>query len=144
MNFARLSMGATLFLLVSLSSQAMTAAQAHALMQQAKAGDSSAISSLMSAANSGDRNAEFGIGFLYYYGFGLNGDAVQGVEWFRKAAEQGDANAQNSLGFAYITGRGVAKDVAKAKFWWEQAAAQGNAAAARNLESISKTERQSQ
>src|ERR1700733_10775631 len=50
-------------------------------------------------AKSGDAKAQFSLGMFYEHGqFGLQQDAFEAADWYRKAAEQGHAGAQLYLG----------------------------------------------
>src|SRR2546425_104126 len=80
-------------------------------------------------ADSGDTNAMYELGRMYYDGAGVPKDAAKAAEWWQKAATQGNALAQNRLGSMYLNGEGVPKDIAKAAEWWQKAATQGHATA---------------
>ena len=45
----------------------------------------------------GLREAQFSLGVMYEYGYGVNRDYKKAVEWYRKAAKQGYADAQAAL-----------------------------------------------
>ena len=87
------------------------------------------IASWRVAAEQGDAETQFLLGFAYWYGMRVDKDQREAVRWFRKAAEQGDADAQNYLGLAYWNGEGVDKDQREAVRWYRKAAEQGNATA---------------
>ena len=100
---------------------------------KAKRGDSKAqvsdsVSSVVQAAESGDIEAQYWLGVLYYSGQGVSEDFKKAIYWFEKAAEQGrHVGAQYELGWMYYYGRGVSKNVKKARYWFEKAAEQGHA-----------------
>ena len=71
----------------------------------------------------GDASAQFNLGFMYLYGWGVAQDYAEAVKWYRRAAEQGDAPAQNNLGIMYADGRGVPQDYIQAHKWYNLAAA---------------------
>ena len=48
------------------------------------------------AAEQGDADAQFNLGFAYATGEGVPQDDAEAVRWFRLAAEQGNALAQES------------------------------------------------
>ena len=48
-------------------------------------------------AEQGDANAQYNLGFMYYYGQGVNKDKAEAAKWYRKAAAQGDADAKRML-----------------------------------------------
>lgn len=84
----------------------------------------------VNAAVSGDAEAQYELGFAYYWGLrGMPEDAVKAAEWWRKAADQGHLGAQDRLGRAYDSGEGVPKDTVKAVQWWSKAAEQGHSSA---------------
>ena len=84
-------------------------------------------------ANKGDADAQFHLGYCYYFGSDIAEDKAEAVKWYRKAAEQGHAKAQNTLGVCYYYGKGVSKDLTKAVIWFRKSADQGNADAQNNL-----------
>lgn len=49
------------------------------------------------AARSGDPDAQYALGYLYYYGIGATQDRQTGLMWIRKAAAQGQPVAQQAL-----------------------------------------------
>ena len=78
------------------------------------------------AAEQGQAEAQYSLGFMYHKGEGVPQDAVEAVEWYRKAAERGYADAQNNLGIMYYKGEGVPQDDAEAYTWFAVAAANGH------------------
>jgi TPR repeat protein len=64
---------------------------------------------------------------------GVEKDAVQAVQWYRKAAVQGNARAQYTLGTMYINGKGVQQNEHEGAMWWQKAADQGHVGAHFNL-----------
>src|SRR5206468_4449043 len=89
-----------------------------------------------------DAKAQYNLGVCYEKGegvgqveaerarlFGMAGDPVEAVKWYRKAAEQNYATAQNNLGLCYEQGKGVAKDLVEAPKWYRKAAEQNDATA---------------
>ena len=81
------------------------------------------------AAEQGDANAQYNLGYCYYNGEGVAKDAIEGVKWYRKAAEHGNTAAQCGLGLSYSLGEGVAIDTVEAVKWYRKAAEQGDATA---------------
>jgi Sel1 repeat len=61
--------------------------------------------------------AQYKLGYLYYYGQGVERDLEAAAKWLRLAAEGGDGNAQYSLGLMHLHGQGVAQDNAEAYVW---------------------------
>lgn len=62
--------------------------------------------------------AEFQMGQLYDFGFGVAQDDAQALAWYRSAAEHGSAPAQRSVGEFYTKGRGVTADSVEAMRWF--------------------------
>ena len=48
-----------------------------------------ALKEWRSLAEQGNARAQFGLGFLYYYGKGVTQDKTEALKWYRKAAEGG-------------------------------------------------------
>lgn len=72
-----------------------------------------------------DANAQYNLGYNYFYGKGVKQDYTEAVKWFRKAAEQGLAEAQYELGICYDNGNGVSQNHTEAVKWYHKAAEQG-------------------
>ena len=66
--------------------------------------------------------AEFQMGQLYDFGFGVPQNDRDALEWYRKAAEHGSAGGQRSVGDFYRKGRTVPADAAEAARWYRLAA----------------------
>ena len=66
--------------------------------------------------------AEFQMGQLYDFGFGVGQNDATALSWYRKAAEHGSAAGQRAVGEFYRKGRAVAADPAEAARWYRQAA----------------------
>jgi V8-like Glu-specific endopeptidase len=88
-----------------------------------------ALRQLSPLAEKGDARAEFDIGFMHAYGWGVQRNPAEAITWYRKAADQGLQVAQHFLGLAYVNGEGVRPDDAEAARWFARAAAQGFAQA---------------
>jgi len=84
-------------------------------------------------ADSGDADAQFGLGFKYANCDGAAQDYAQAAQWYLKAADQSHSLAQFNLAVMYANGQGVPKDDAKALVWFQKAALQGDAGAQFNL-----------
>ena len=78
------------------------------------------------AAEQGNRNAQYNMGYVYYHGEGVAQDYHKAIYWFRKASKQGEADAQTYLGIMYENGEGVSKNNVEAVKWFRQSAKQGN------------------
>ncbi|MBE3123270.1 MAG: SEL1-like repeat protein [Planctomycetes bacterium] len=88
---------------------------------------------LRKAADGGDADAMFKLGFMCEEGRGVEKDERVAVSWYRKAAEGGNGIAMCNLGVMYAQGRGVPKDEREAVSWFRKAAERGNTDAMRNL-----------
>lgn len=86
----------------------------------------SAICWYEKAANKGYAEAQFELGFLYY--FNLK-DFIKAAHWFEMAAQQGYIYAQMYLGYMFCDGEGVEKNGEKGIAWLKKAAEQGNSTA---------------
>jgi serine/threonine protein kinase/TPR repeat protein len=76
-------------------------------------------------AESGDREAQSALGWLYDKGLGgVARDAQKAAEWYQKAAEKGDHTAQLNLGTMFKFGEGVPQSYEQAFKWYKQAAEQ--------------------
>jgi len=66
--------------------------------------------------------AEFQMGQLYDFGFGVPKDDRRALDWYLKAAQHGVAAASRAVGDFYRRGRGVETDLAEAVRWYRRAA----------------------
>ena len=85
------------------------------------------------AAELGNADAQYRLGWLYLYGRDVKQDCQEAAKWYRKAADQGNSDAQHSLGWLYECGLGVKQDYQEAAKWYRKAADQGNSHAQNNL-----------
>ena len=92
-----------------------------------------ALEYLIPAAQAGDANAQFRLGYMYTKGYGVLQSYEKAVEWYQKAANQGEATAQTSIGYMYTNGYGVTQSYEKAVEWYQKAADQGEATAQTSL-----------
>jgi len=84
------------------------------------------------AANQGQADAQFSLGFMLLYGSGEGENAVTanpsaGLPWLEKAAAQGHPSAEYFLGYLYWSGTSVPFDLQKALQYTLRAAEQGRA-----------------
>ena len=108
----------------------VAAAELDEAVAAARGGEyATALRRLSPLAAKGDARAEFDIGFMHGYGWGVQRNPAEAITWYRKAADQGLAVAQHFLGLAYVNGDGVRCDDAEAARWFTRAAAQGFAQA---------------
>lgn len=66
--------------------------------------------------------AEFQMGQLYDFGFGVTQDDRQALDWYQRAADHGSAAGQRAVGDFYRRGRVVTADAAAAVRWFRRAA----------------------
>jgi len=76
-------------------------------------------------ADQGLSEAQYKLGIMYNYGWGVPQDFKGEIKWYRKAAEQGDTDGQLSLSRMYYQGKGVPQDYTEAVKWLSKAAEQG-------------------
>jgi hypothetical protein len=82
------------------------------------------------AAEQASAEAQFHLGNMYVYGFGIpKGETdpdLQGVQWYFKAALQGHAEAQYNLGLMFLAGKGVEQSQEEGVKWITRAAEGGS------------------
>ena len=66
--------------------------------------------------------AEYHLGQVYEFGFGVAQDDRLALEWYRRAADDGSAPGQRAVGEFYLKGRGVPADAAAAARWFQRGA----------------------
>jgi len=89
-----------------------------------------------SAAELGDRNAQFNLASLLAAGKGADRDTTEAALWYRRAAESGHALAQGRLGYLYAQGDGVERDRVEAFAWLTLASRHGIGYALKALEEV--------
>ena len=120
---------ALLILLLGLVAPA-SAAELDAAVAAAHGGDYvTALRRLSVLAEKGDARAQFDVGFMHAYGWGVQRNPAEAITWYREAADQGLQVAQHFIGMAYVNGEGIRPDDAEAARWFARAAAQGFAQA---------------
>ncbi|MDE5560699.1 MAG: sel1 repeat family protein [Bacteroidaceae bacterium] len=86
------------------------------------------------AAERGEADAQYHLGFSYYLGTNLvNQNYDEAVKWLQRAAEQGHIAAMGVLGCCYEDGFGVNQDYSEAVKYYQKAAEQGDCDSQRNL-----------
>ena len=70
-----------------------------------------AVRGFLVHAEQGHASAQYDLGVMYNYGWGVPEDDAEAVRWYRLAAEQGHASAQYNLGAMYANGEGVPENV---------------------------------
>jgi TPR repeat protein len=88
---------------------------------------------LHARAESGDADAQFNMGNLFFKGDEVVQDYAEAAKWYRLAALKGYAQAQLKTGMMYDAGVGVEQDYSEAVRWYRLAARQGLAGAQLNL-----------
>ncbi|MDH3279562.1 MAG: hypothetical protein OEQ39_23220 [Gammaproteobacteria bacterium] len=82
------------------------------------------------AAERGHADAQYELGQMFYYGYGIEQDGEEAARWFRQAAEQGHSQAARRLGDLYtdffVNDSRFARDPDRAEYWYRRAFA-GNA-----------------
>lgn len=76
-------------------------------------------------AESGNPDAQAGVGYLYYHGLGVRQDYKRAADWFQRAAEQGQPDAQAFLGTLFYNGIGVRQSFVQAYKWCDLAQSNG-------------------
>jgi TPR repeat protein len=66
--------------------------------------------------------AEFQMGQLYDFGFGVTQNDREALTWYRRAADHGSAAGQRAVGDFYQKGRSVTADPPEAARWYQRAA----------------------
>ena len=82
-----------------------------------------AIKWFKSAADGGNENAQYNLGFIYIY---IMNNYADGISWMRLAANSGHADAQFELGLCYYNGTGVTKYRTEAVKYFTDAADQNH------------------
>lgn len=77
-------------------------------------------------AEQGVAEAQYGLGFMYESGWGVEQDYGEAFRWYHQAAQQGHVKAQYNLGMLYRNGRGVAQNDALGLYWIQTAADRGD------------------
>lgn len=85
-----------------------------------------AVDCYKQAAQQGNVEAQFNLGYALYNGEGVDKDYASAAMWFKRAARQNFAKAQYNLAYCYMNGRGVPTDYDKALRYLTDAANNGN------------------
>lgn len=85
-----------------------------------------AISEIRTAAERGDRDAQFELGLIYQGGLGVPQDKEEAQRWFTQAAQKGHGRAQYALALLY---REQGASIGQSLKWQRQAAQSGYAEA---------------
>ena len=76
---------------------------------------------LKTAADKGNKKAQYRVGRCYAKGKGVKEDKTIAFQWYTKSAKQDYAKAQYALGRCYMKGNGTTADPQKAKTWLSKA-----------------------
>ena len=74
---------------------------------------------LLQKANSGDKNAQYDMGYVYEWGRGIAENKAMAINWYTKAANNGHLKAMKTLYSHYVFKQ---SDVQTGIFWMEKAA----------------------
>jgi hypothetical protein len=78
-------------------------------------------------AESGDADAQYGIGWMYHNGYGLAINDDEAIAWWKLASLQGHTDATFALGMLYSLGEGaVQRDMTLAVSYYHRAALEGH------------------
>ena len=91
---------------------------------------------LQSRAEAGQSEAQFTLGKLYYYGFGIERNFTEAIKWFRSSANHGHASAQFLLGEAHEKGKGLDRDYTQSAKYYKRAALGGHSLAIYRLSNL--------
>ena len=98
-----------------------------------KADYSKAVRLMRPLAESGYAQAQYYMGYMYEYGYGVKQDDVVSLDWYVKAAESGSTKSMINLGLMYEYGDGVEQDYSTALAWYKAAANAGDATSTTNI-----------
>lgn len=87
-------------------------------------------------AERGVADAQYGIGFMYESGWGVEEDLSKAFRWYQLAAQQGHEQSQFNLGVLYREGKGVARNDALGLYWIQTAADGGDQRALNYLKNL--------
>lgn len=81
-----------------------------------------AITHFQSAAENGNAEAQYYLGYYYHHGIGVERNETSSLSWYEKSANAGFSPAQNKMGMIYYSG--TEKDYSQAKKWFTLSAKQ--------------------
>ena len=89
-----------------------------------------ALKELLPYANEGDAEAQWALGSMYRWGYGVLKDYSEARKWFEKSANQGNGKSSAQLASMYWWGEGVGgvspRNANISTKWWKKAAEQGD------------------
>src|ERR1043165_8604559 len=78
--------------------------------------DKNNVKDLYRAAENGNIDAQYNLGYLYEKGEGTEKDLEKAFYWYQKAAENGNLNAKYNLGYLYENGEGIERNLMEPEF----------------------------
>ncbi len=84
-------------------------------------------------AESGEKDCQSQLGYLYKNGFGTEANQALAIDWLKKSASQGQMYAEEMLGDSYKNGIGIAVDYQEALRLFKSSSNKGNPWAFNNL-----------
>lgn len=84
-------------------------------------------------AKSGNTQAQFSIGQMYWYGQGVERNYQAALAWYEEAADLGDETAQLAMAQAYTDGIALQPSPKKTFYWYKKAAQGGSTEGMRRL-----------
>lgn len=91
------------------------------------------IKKIVSAAESGNLEAQFDLGWAYELGDEIDPDMRMAFHWIKSAAEGGHSKAMHKIGYMYENELGTAKNEKRAFEWYKKAADAGELHGERDL-----------
>lgn len=94
-----------------------------------------AFEEFLALANKNNADAQYYVGYMYQYGYGVENDYKKAKKWYEKAITKNQANAYYQLGYLYENSLGIrynAKNLETAVKLFEKASLYGNSAEAQN------------
>lgn len=99
--------------------------------------DDKATKEYKKAANLGDTDAMYHLGWMYAQGKeGASQDYNKAIEWYQKAVDLGHVQAMNELGYIYENGQGIPQNKKQAINLYKKAVDLGNLDAKKNLSRV--------
>jgi TPR repeat protein len=90
----------------------------------------------MQAANKGNIDAIYGMGWMYSEGMGVDSDYKIALEYYLAAVNKGHTGAMNAIGNIYKNGLGVNRNYTEAFNWYMKSAEHGNADAMKEISNM--------
>lgn len=95
------------------------------------------IKKIIELAEQNNAKAQCKLGYLYFYGKGVQKDIIKAIQLFKKSADLGYAVAEYNLGIIYQSGTEVTnKNIDYAVYWLTRAEEQGYQPASNALSNL--------